>query len=230
VAGVEVDVQRVELNAEPWVKYFPQVNELNRNKSALIAGDPDFAASNGVAGGIDLSAKYSHDRVYLWVAMGYQKVTYTGVDSKGQKQTYPTPFDTRYNSNLVASYTAGKKKNWELSTRFNFRAPFPFTQTQGYYENASMTGQGIGTNPLVQNGNYGVLYSDIINGGRLSYFHRLDVSAKKKFTINERSKLEATVAITNVYNRQNIFYVDRITNEKKYQLPFFPSANLTWRF
>ncbi|MBL7691536.1 MAG: carboxypeptidase-like regulatory domain-containing protein [Flavipsychrobacter sp.] len=230
VAGVEVDVQRVELNAEPWIKYFPQVNELNRNKSALVAGDPDFAASNGVAGGIDLSAKYSHDRVYLWVAMGYQKVTYTGVDAKGQKQTYPTPFDTRYNSNVVASYTAGKKKDWELSTRFNFRAPFPFTQTQGYYENANMTGQGIATNPLVQNGSYGVLYSDIINGGRLSYFHRLDVSAKKKFTINERSKLEATVAITNVYNRQNIFYVDRITNGKEYQLPFFPSANLTWSF
>jgi outer membrane receptor for Fe3+-dicitrate len=220
----------VELNVEPWVKYFPQVNELNRNKNPLIANDPDFAASKGLASGVDLSGKYSHDRVYLWVAMGYQKVTYTGIDAKGQKQTYPTPFDTRFNSNIVASYAAGKKKEWDLSTRFNLRAPFPFTQTQGFYENVNLTSGGLVSNPLTSGGTIGTLFSDIINGGRLSYFHRLDVSVKRKFTLNERSKLEATFAITNVYNRKNIFYVDRITNSREYQLPFFPSLNLTWSF
>ncbi len=230
VGGVEVDIQRVELNVEPWVKYFPQVNELNRNKNPLVANDPDFAASKGLASGVDLSGKYSHDRVYLWVAMGYQKVTYTGIDAKGQKQTYPTPFDTRFNSNIVASYAAGKKKEWDLSTRFNLRAPFPFTQTQGFYENVNLTSGGLVSNPLTSGGTIGTLFSDIINGGRLSYFHRLDVSVKRKFTLNERSKLEATFAITNVYNRKNIFYVDRITNLREYQLPFFPSLNLTWSF
>jgi hypothetical protein len=179
---------------------------------------------------VDVSAKYSHNRVYLWVAMGYQKVVYTGIDAKGNKQSYPPPFDTRFNSNLVASYTAGKKKDWEISTRFNLRAPFPFTQTQGYYETVNPTSNGLATNPALANGTVGVLYSDIINGGRLSYFHRLDISAKKTFMLNERSKLEATAALTNAYNRQNIFYVDRLTNEKKYQLPLFPSVNLTWSF
>jgi hypothetical protein len=230
VGGVEVDIQRVELNVEPWVKYFPQVNELNRNNSPLIANDPDFAASKGLASGVDLSGKYSHDRVYLWVAMGYQKVSYTGIDAKGQKQTYPTPFDTRFNSNIVASYAAGKKKEWDLSTRFNLRAPFPFTQTQGFYENVNLASGGLVSNPLTSGGTIGTLFSDVINGGRLSYFHRLDVSVKRKFTLNERSKLEATFAITNVYNRKNIFYVDRITNSREYQLPFFPSLNLTWSF
>lgn len=223
--GVEVDVNKVELNLEPWVKYFPQVIELNR-----AGNGPDFASSVGQAGGVDVSAKYSQNRVYLWLAAGYQKVTYTGVDTKGNKQTYPTPFDTRFNSNIVASYTAGKKKDWELSTRFNVRAPFPFTQTQGFYETQNAAANGLATNPLQANGSLGVLYSDIINGGRLSWFHRLDISAKKTFQLNEKSKLEATAALTNAYNRQNIFYVDRITNTKKYQLPLFPSVNLTWTF
>jgi len=228
--GIEVDVNKVELNLEPWVKYFPQINELNRYKNVANGNDPDFAASVGRAAGVDVSAKYSQNRVYLWLAAGYQKVTYTGIDARGNKQTYPTPFDTRFNSNIVASYTAGKKKDWELSTRFNVRAPFPFTQTQGYYETLNIAGNGLATNPLMGNGSIGVLYSDIINGGRLSWFHRLDISAKKTFQLNERSKLEATAALTNAYNRQNIFYVDRITNEKKYQLPLFPSVNLTWTF
>jgi hypothetical protein len=228
VAGVEVDVQRVELNVEPWVKYFGQVNELNRNKAVVT--DPDFVASTGLAKGIDLSGKYSHGRVYLWVAMGYQSVKYTGIDAKGRKQTYPTPFDTRFNSNIVSSYNAGKKKDWDFSLRFNLRAPFPFTQTQGFYENINLASGGIGGNALNQNGSIGIVYASEINGGRLSYFHRLDLSVKKTFNLKNSSKLEATVAATNIYNRQNIFYVDRFTNAKKYQLPFFPSVNLTWSF
>jgi hypothetical protein len=228
VGGVEIDINRVEVNIEPWVKYFDQVNELNRNKSQ--ASDPDFAASNGLASGIDVSGKYNQDRVYLWLAAGYQVVNYTGIDAKGQKQTYPTPFDTRFNTNLVASYTAGKKKDWDISARYNVRAPFPFTQTQGFYENVNLAGNGIGGNTLNGNGTIGTIYATEINGGRLSYFHRLDLSVRKRFELTKSSKLDATFAVTNAYNRQNIFFVDRTTNIKKYQLPFFPSVNLTWSF
>ena len=81
-----------------------------------------------------------------------------------------------------------------------------------------------------QNGTVGVIYADQINGGRLSWYHRLDVSVKRHFKLTKKSNLDATFAITNVYDRQNIFYVDRITNVKVYQLPFFPSINLTWTF
>lgn len=229
VAGVEVDVNKVELNAEPWIKYFNPIIELNRFKSEV--SDPDFAGSSGVASGIDVSAKYSQGRVYLWLAGGYQVVQYTGIDATGKKQTYPTPFDTRFNSNAVASYSLGKKKDWELSGRYNVRSPFPFTQTQGFFENISMGGsQGIATNPLALNGTPTTLYANEINGGRLSWFHRLDVSIKKMFQINETSTLEATFAITNAYNRRNLFYFDRLTNSVAYQLPFFPSVNVTWKF
>ncbi len=227
VGGIEVDVNnKVELNLEPWVKYFGQVDELNRNK--VVETNPDFVAATGLADGVDLSAKYSHQRIYLWAALGYQNVNYTSTDSKGKIQTYPTPFDTRFNANLVASYTMGEKKNWDVSGRFNIHAPFPFTQTQGFYENIGMT--SLAGNPMTQNGNLGVLYANQINGGRLSWYHRLDVSVKRHFKLTKKSSLDATFAITNVYDRQNIFYVDRITNVKVYQLPFFPSINLTWTF
>ncbi len=228
VGGIEVDIKRVELNLEPWIKDFFQVDELNRNK--LQVADPDFVAASGIAKGLDLSAKYSYGRVYLWCAMGYQSVNYTGIDSKGIIQTYPTPFDTRFNSNVVASYTLGKKKDWDVSARFNIHAPFPFTQTQGFYENVNPASNGLTTNVLQKNGNLGIIYADQINGGRLSWYHRLDLSLKKKFIVNKKSSVDATFALTNVYDRQNVFYVNRITNVIVYQLPLFPSLNVTWNF
>jgi hypothetical protein len=226
VAGIEMDIKAVEVNLEPWVKYFAQVDELNRNKQ--FPNQPDFVAADGVATGVDLSAKYNTQRIYLWAAMGYQSVNYTSIDATGHRQTYPTPFDTRFNGNAVAAYTMGKKKDWDLSARYNIHAPFPFTQTQGFYENVNMSSlQG---NPVQQNGAIGLVYADKINGGRLSWYHRLDVSVKKKFTLTKKSWLDVTAAVTNVYDRNNIFYVNRFTNTMKYQLPLFPSINVTWNF
>jgi hypothetical protein len=223
-----VDIQRVELNLEPWVKYFGQIDELNNDK--VLPSDPDFIAASGLADGVDLSAKYTSGRYYLWTAMGYQNVNYTSIDATGNKQTYPAPFDARFNANIVAAYTAGEKKDWELSTRFNVRSPFPFTQTQGFYENLGLSGNGIGTNYLQQNGQLNVLYANAINGGRLSWYHRLDISARKRFMLTKKSTFDVTFSITNVYDRENVFYVDRITNVVVDQLPIFPSLNLTWSF
>ena len=234
VGGIEVDVNKVELNFEPWIKYFGQVNELNNDKGSTTAAQSiskaDFIAATGLAYGADVSAKYSYQRVYLWGAIGYQDVTYTSVDAQGNIQTYPTPFDTRFNANVVAAYTLGKKKDWDVSFRFNIHAPFPFTQTQGFYENSVISPTSLGPNSSTANGPIGIAYANQINGGRLSWYHRLDFSVKKRFKLSNKSNLDATFAIINVYDRQNVFYVNRITNQVIYQFPFFPSINLTWTF
>jgi hypothetical protein len=109
-------------------------------------------------------------------------------------------------------------------------SPFPFTQTQGFYENLNLVSGGLGTNYLQQNGQVGLVYANEINGGRLSYYHRVDVSAKKRFTVGRTSNIETTLSITNLFSRNNIFYVNRIDNTKVYQLPIFPSLNVTWNF
>jgi hypothetical protein len=68
------------------------------------------------------------------------------------------------------------------------------------------------------------------NEGRLSSYSRLDIGITRKFILTETSNLEANFTLTNVYNRSNIFYVDRITNERVYQLPIMYSIGLTWAF
>lgn len=245
LGGIEVDVRNVEFNLEPWYKNFNQNVELSRVK--FNASDADFIAGNGKAYGVDLSAKYSKGRWYLWGVVSLQQVKYetlvlknnkVSADSTNpiklvaekEKQVYAPPFDRRLNINLLASYTFGKKRDLEVSGRFNYGSAFPFTQTQGFYENLNPSANSIGTNLNQQNGTIGILYANDINGGRLSPYHRLDISVKKRFALSKYSNIETQLSITNVYNRNNIFYVDRKDNIRVYQLPVFPSLGATWNF
>ena len=229
VGGIEVDIQDVELNLEPWFKDFTRNIELNRykgsqNPDGSLNGD-DFLVETGKAYGLDLSAKYSKRRLFLWGVAGYQHV-----DRYDGHQTYAPPFDRRFNLNLLGAYTFGKNKDLEVSGRYNMGSPFPFTQTQGFYENLNVVSGGIGTNYQQQNGQVGLLYANEINGGRLSYYHRVDLSAKKRFALSAHSNIETTLSITNVSDRNNIFYVNRLDNTRVYQLPILPSVNVTWNF
>lgn len=233
VAGVEFDIQDVEINVEPWYKNFSQIIQLNRTKDINGTSTANFQADKGKAAGLDISAKYVVKRIFLWGVVSYQKIEYTtrleNFDGSFTTQNYPPPFDRRLNINLVGSYTFGKKKNLEVSARFNYGSPFPFTQTQGFNENVNVTGN-ISGNILSQNGSLNTIYASTINGGRLTPFHRLDMSVKKTFKLSTYSTLETTFAMTNVYDRNNIFYVNRIENKVYYQLPVFPSLNVSWRF
>ncbi len=222
IGGIEVDKGNFEFTLEPWFKNFTQLISINRYK--LNPGDSDFLIETGKAYGVDFTAKYSKDRIYFWGVYGYGYV-----DRFDGEQRYPTPFDRRHNVNLLLSYTAGKKYDWTFSARFNYGSAFPFTQTQSFFEQINFN-QGLSTNYLTQNGNLGILYADDINGGRLSPYHRLDISATKKFVLKNKSLIEFNASMTNAYNQQNIFYINRITNDKEYQLPLFPSVGLNWSF
>ncbi len=222
IGGIELDLGDVELTLEPWFKNFTQLISINRYK--LFPQDSDYLLETGKAYGLDLTTKYVKDRLYYWGVFSYGYVDrYDGV------QLYPTPFDRRFNVNVLLSYTAGRKYDWTLSARFNYGSPFPFTQTQSFFEQIDFT-QGLGTNYLTQNGNLGILYAEEINGGRLSSYHRLDISAAKKFELRNKTTIELTASVTNAYDRQNIFYIDRIRNIREYQLPVFPSAAVSWSF
>jgi hypothetical protein len=42
--------------------------------------------------------------------------------------------------------------------------------------------------------------------------------------------LEFNLSVTNIYDRDNIFYVNRITGDKVYQLPIMPSFGMSLGF
>ncbi len=127
----------------------------------------------------------------------------------------------------MGTYTFGKDLNWEFDCRWNYGSGFPFTPTQGFYEDVKFS--GINTNYVTANGNLGIQYGDL-NSKRLPQYHRFDITLKRKFEFRKNMTLDAVTSITNVYNRENIFYFDRVKYERVNQLPFMPSAGFTLTF
>lgn len=221
ILGLEYDpINPLSINIEGYFKNFSQLISANRYK--MLESDYEFIWEKGQAYGGDISVKYEQKGVYLWFvySLGWVK------RNDGVVSYYPH-FDRRHNINLVASYSFGKRRSWEVNCRWNFGTGFPFTQTQAYYPHYDPT--YINDDYVTTNDDVYFMLADL-NQARLPSYHRLDLGAKKKFFLGNRHTLELYFSMTNVYNYKNVFYVNRMTNSVVYQLPFLYYFGLTWRF
>ena len=141
---------------------------------------------------------------------------------------YSPNYDRRHNVNLVVTYRFGKNHSWNASARWNYGSGFPFTLTSSLYENVDFS-SGINSQYWTNNGTLGVAYAEL-NTGRLPDYHRLDLTINKVFSFEHNMKLEINLGVTNVYNRANIFYFDRLEYNRVDQLPIMPSLGLNFTF
>lgn len=234
IGGVEMDLAKnLEFTVEPYIKYFNQLTNINRNKifdnNDEFQSKPerlrsDYIIETGKATGIDFLLNYDHKPFYFWAAYSRSKVTrYDG------EITYFPHWDRRNNLNLLASYDFGKNQSFQFSVRWTYGSGFPFTGTQGFYELIDFQQNGVNTDYTKENGALGILlgpYNDL----RLSDFHRLDASLRKTYQLSQNSKLGIVLSVTNIYDRDNVFYFDRLKYKPTYQLPILPSiaANLSF--
>lgn len=221
ILGLEYDpISQISINLEGYFKNFSQLISVNRYK--MFDTDNEFIWEKGRAYGGDVTVKYDNKGFYVWLvySLGWVKRTDGVVD-------YYPHFDRRHNVNLLVSYAFGKRRSWQIDARWNFGSGFPFTQTQAYYPHYMPT--NINDDYVTANEDLYFMLADL-NQARLPSYHRLDIGAKKKFHIGERNTLELSVSFSNVYNYRNVFYVNRISNEVIYQLPFLYYFGLTWRF
>lgn len=223
IGGMEIDLSKnIQINIEPYLKKFTQLISINRNKTS--SEDPDFVTETGDAYGIDFSMKFENRDWYIWTTYSHGYVNRNDGD-----QVYPTIFDRRHNVNFLATYAFGDSHQWEASARWNLGSGFPFTKTKGFYQNVDF-GDLLYTDILSGNYELGTILSNSRNDGRLSWYHRLDVSLKRTFKLGKYSKIEAVASVTNAYDRPNVFYVNRITNNRVNQLPIIPSLAVSYRF
>ncbi len=224
VAGVEIDLgKNVSINLEGYFKDFTQIIDLNRNK--LLVSDPNFVPLTGEAYGGDISVEYRYGRLFFTT-----NYTLGWVNRDDGDQIFPTSFDRRHNVNALLTYKFGNDNAYEFGARWNLGSAFPFTQTQGFYESPTAGSNPVILDILTNNGDISVLLAQQINGGRLADFHRLDLSLKRTFSFGKYTELDLVASVTNAYNRQNIFFVDRITNNRVNQLPILPSLGATFHF
>lgn len=234
ILGFELDLNKFwSLNLEGYYKDFTQLSNINQNK---IYDDidlfnniddvykKDFIIESGKSYGVDALLKYSKDRWFIWAVYSY------GYSYRwdGFNKYFPV-FDRRHNINLVGTYLFGKKKDLELSTRWNLGSGLPYTPTAGAYQSETFE-NGINTNVTTSNSsNINLVYGSF-NSQRLPYYHRLDITMKKNVTFKNKTNLEVIASITNLYNRRNIFYKNRVTNKEVYQFPILPSLGISYKF
>jgi hypothetical protein len=239
VAGFEFDINSIsEVNVEGYIKDFTQITNINRDKIFDNTREnqetrpyylcENYIVENGEAYGFDVTYKLENKQWYLWNVYSFNIVNrYDG------RREYQPHFDRRHNVNIVCSYDFGKDLVWNANVRWNFGSGFPFTLTQNFYEQLNFNG-GASTDYTSTNGELGILYDDL-NKGRLPYYHRLDASIKRRIHFkqldkNSKRKAEIIASVTNVYNRQNIFYFDRINYKRENQLPLLPSLSVSYSF
>jgi hypothetical protein len=233
IVGFESNLTKhLTLNAEAYYFNFNQLTNINRNKLyddiPANADKPevyksDYILERGSSQGVDVVLKYEYKRLYVWAVYSLMKVT-----REDELIEYSPVWDRRHNVNFLVSYTFGKKLDWEFNVRWNYGSGFPFTQTQGFYENINLSGD-LGSNFTTSNGTLGTAFGPL-NNGRLPDYHRLDMNLKKTIVTGERSLLEFTAGATNVYNRDNIFYFDRIKFERINQLPILWNLGANFKF
>ena len=246
ILGAEFDLTKlITLNAEVYIKYFDQLLNANRNKmydrddpayrTGGIYEKPDYLKTDyiiedGFATGLDLSATLDLDRLYLWAtySLGYVQRNQENYDYPDGILSYNPHYDRRHTVNLLAIYKFGKQNDWEVSGRWSYGSGFPFTQTQGVFQQL-LFGENIVSDYTEENGIYSLHYAELYKG-RLPNYHRLDLGIKKRFSLGRRSILDLSLSATNVYSRQNIFYFNRTTFERVNQLPFLASFGINLSF
>jgi len=222
IAGVEYDIsRRIDFQIEGYIKDFTQLTNINRNMTSNA--DDQFIIESGVAKGVDALLKFKSKKLYIWAVYSIGIIT----RNDGEK-TYNPHFDRRHNMNFVTSYKFGKNDSWKADMRWNLGSGFPFTQTQGFYENLTFS-DGINMEYTSTNGELGIEYAEL-NEGRLPFYHRLDASISKSIKLNKNSELDMTLSVTNAYNRENIFYFNRVKYERVNQLPLMPSFGASVTF
>jgi hypothetical protein len=221
ILGFEYDLGKLwSFNIEGYYKYFNQLSNINQNKlyndvSQFELIDDvfkkDFIIESGQSYGVDVLAKYNKDRIFFWAVYSFGKNTrWDGFN------TYAPVFDRRHNLNIVGSYLLGKKKELEFNVRWNLGSGLPFTPNAGNYQ-AETFANGVTSNYVTNNPSYLTMILGTFNSQRLPYYHRLDITLKKHFNLKNKDVLEMIASVTNVYNRNNIFYVNRVTGEQIYQ-------------
>lgn len=232
IFGFEYDLtNKLSFNVESYIKRFNQLANINRNKiyednaanqDIADAFKKDYIIETGTSRGIDFVMKYTTPKFYFWTVYSIGKVDrYDGL------MTYAPVFDRRHNVNLLSTYKLGEDNSWEISARWNYGSPLPFTQTDGFYEEQTFN-DGANTDVTQSNGDFSLRLARL-NGGRLTPYHRMDVNVKKTIGF-EKSELELNLGVTNIYNRDNIFFVDRVTFDRVNQLPILPSFGASYIF
>ncbi|NNF58870.1 MAG: TonB-dependent receptor [Rhodothermaceae bacterium] len=207
----------LRLAAEVFYKQFPDL------LVARLDPFPGFTTTldeaNGAAYGLDLRVEHTTalseaTNFYIFAGYGLSQVEYEATTG-----AFPPPHDQRHALHLLGRIRSG---DFSVSAAFQYGSGFPYTPSAGFDEWVDQSGgvTDVGSEP----GQTRVLYGER-GSRRLPAYHRLDLWLERTV---ERPRVSFTLraGAVNVYNRNNLFYLDLFTLKRINQLPVFPSVGV----
>lgn len=181
--------------------------------------------ADGIVRGLDARIEWSTDQLYTSVSYGLAQVEYTAhleafeILTGNEETTFSPPHDRRHQINALASTAL---LGVDVSLRWQLSSGVPFNESLGFDRFVLMdTLIDVRREPGEERVLYGSPYT-----GRLPFYHRLDLSIDREFTLAGRSILTVQAGLINVYDRRNLFYLDLFTLRRVDQLPVVPTIGL----
>ncbi|MGN8225794.1 TonB-dependent receptor [Gracilimonas sp. BCB1] len=180
----------------------------------------ETALADGFSYGFDVRFRYSNYPFFVSSGYGWSVVEYEAVSGdlgawieEPVFKYYPA-HDQRHKLNTVIGYQFA---GFEANMRWELGSGKPYTRVFGFDLSVRVPAEDVVDDP----GQVRTLYSRPF-GERLPYYHRLDVSLNRKFSISGGWSLSAETGVINAYNRNNVFNYDLNTLQRVNQTPLFP--------
>lgn len=179
----------------------------------------ETANAEGISYGFDVRIRFIQNRLFASIGYGYSFVEYEassgdlGAWVNDPIFSFSPAHDQRHKLNTIMSYNFG---NLKVSARWELGSGRPYTQIYGFDFELPHD-----ADPTKVPGTPRAIYARPFTE-RLPYYHRLDISIEKNFTINNGWQIETGAGVINVYNRRNVFNYDLNTLQRVDQSPIFP--------
>jgi hypothetical protein len=193
------------------------------DQTSFTAEDMFVTGGKGYARGVELFVRHRMDRWTGWLGytLGWTSRTFPELNAG---ESFVPKYDRRHDINALLSYQAGK---WKLAASFRFATGQAFTPASARYRLDDPATGGVPETAQI--------LSASRNSGRLLPYHRLDVSARKPFSLFGLPA-ELVLEVFNIYNRRNEWFVSYDTDTEITEatvvrmLPIIPSVGVNFAF
>ena len=204
---------------------------LKRHRDVLVAEwTPDISGSlqtgqaDGLSYGVDTRLEFRRDDLYLFLSYGWSRVTYEaaagdlGAWIQEPVFEYTPAHDRRHKLTLTANYEIGA---YDASLHWSYGSGRPYTKIYGYDFSLDVPHD----QPTEDPGLAKIFFSRPY-GGRLPAYHRLDVSAARTFEFEAGWALDVQAGVLNLYDRENIFFLNPETLRRTDQMRLTPYVSV----
>ena len=195
--------------------YFKRyTNLLGYNLKKNDNTDPDFSSGTGRSYGYEFFLKYQDETFYGWL-----NYTLSWAKRKSDRLKFSPKYDRRHIINILGN--AKLPFEIHLNAKWELASGTLFSPMSGYFDRLNFNNLDSPVYYYDDGSSFGVIGSK--NTARLPWYHRLDIGFSKVLTFWNNFIINSRLDFVNVYNRKNIFYIDKDTGEKVYMLPFMVS-------